>query len=547
MGVVANLRKNSVKSLPNKSRKVSLRLNRASRLREILRVLRKNEIIQGITPEKLRKILEELGPTFIKLGQIMSMRPDLLPPQYCNELTGLRKDVQPMNFSEIEQVIKSEYGVFYKELFKSIDPNPLGSASIAQVHKAIVKDGRKVVIKVQRLYIRTIMAEDIAIIRKALGLLKMIGGAGEALDLKTIIEEMWIAAQQEMDFLIEASHLEEFARLNSGIDYIACPTVEANLTTPRVLVMEYIEGIQIDDLRALRNLGYDNAAIGRKLAANYAKQVLDDAFFHADPHPGNIRIRDGKIVWLDLGMMGRLSHRDQQLIKAVVKAIIKNDAFELKNAILIIGSAKGKINHTALHNDIDEMLNRYGPMDLAGIHLGNLFSELAAVANRHSLSMPKGYVMLGRGILTIEGVLAFCSPQLNFVQILADHMSGMMFRDFDAAKECRQTVNRLLSALSKSVDIPASLADLLKMTIKGQTKINLEVTEATEPLNAVNKMVSKLIIGIIDAALLISSSLICTTDMTPQLFEIPLLGVLGYLSALVIGIGLLFGIVKAKK
>jgi ubiquinone biosynthesis protein len=520
---------------------------KTSRLIEIILVLRKNDIIHGITPVKLKKILEELGPTFIKIGQIMSMRSDILPQQYCDELINLRTNVTPMDFSEIERVIASEYGVSYKKLFGSIDANPLGSASIAQVHRAVLKDGQKVVIKVQRLHIREIMAKDIAMIRKAISLMKIINRTGEAIDFKTIVEEMWIVAQQEMDFLIEASHLEEFARLNSDIKYIVCPKVEKSLTTSRVLVMEYVEGVQIDDLKTLRELGYDSNEIGRKLAENYAKQVLDDAFFHADPHPGNIRIRDGKIVWLDLGMMGRLNHRDQQLIKSTVKAIIKNDTFELKNAILTIGVVKGKINHTALYTDIDEMLGRYRQIDLASIHLGNFFSELAAIANRHSLSMPKGFSMLGRGILTIEGVLAFCSPQLNFVQIIADHMFGSMIKDFDTSKEFKQTMERLLNTLNKSVDIPSGIADVLKMTAKGQTKINLELIEAAEPLHAVNKMVDKLVIGIIDAALLISSSLICTINITPKIFEIPLLGVLGYFSAVVLGVWLLYGIIRMKK
>lgn len=521
--------------------------NKASRIKEILGVLRKNDIIHGLTPEKLRRILEELGPTFIKLGQIMSMRSDILPQKYCDELISLRKNVPPMDFSEIERVIESEYGVSSKAIFECIDLNPLGSASIAQVHNAVLKDGRKVVVKVQRERIKKIMAEDFVIIRKAIGLLKIIRNPGDAVNLKTIIEEMWIVAQQEMDFLIEASHLEEFARLNSEINYVACPMVEKSLTTSRVLVMEYVGGIPVDDLNALREMGYDNNEIGRKLAENYAKQVLDDAFFHADPHPGNILIRDGKIVWLDLGMMGRLNPQDQQLIQSAVNAVIKNDTFELKNVILSLGFIKGKINHPALYTDIDELLIRYRQMDLASFHLGDLFSELTAIAARYDISMPKRFTILGRGILTIEGVLAVCSPQLNFVQLLADHMMAMKIKDFDVSKDFIQTVNRLVNALDKSVDIPSDMADLLKMTVKGQTKINLGITEAAEPLQAVNKMVDKLVIGIIDAALLICSSLICTTNMTPKILNIPVFGALGYAAALVLGIWLLYKIMKAKK
>jgi len=521
-----------------------LEVKKASRLREIIHVLKKNDIIHGTTPEKLRKILEDLGPTFVKLGQVMSMRPDILPRRYCDELVKLRANVKPMDFREVEQVLADEFGSLYQDIFVMIEPEPLGAASIAQAHIAVLKDGRKVVLKVQRLNVKQIMAEDIAIIRKALAFMKVIRLTGEVIDFRTIVEEMWVVALQEMDFLIEAANIEEFARLNSDLAYIACPKVEKSLTTSRILVMEYVDGVPIDDLAALRDRGYDIDEIGRKLAENYAKQVLDDAFFHADPHPGNIRIRDGKIVWLDLGMMGRLSKRDQRLFKSAVTAIVNNDTLELKNAILTMGVVKGKINHTALYTDVDDFLTRYRQLDLASINLGHLFTDLTDLAARNLIAMPAGVSMLGRGILTIQGVLAVCGPQLNFLQIVADHLAGKMKADFDFTAEFWKVFHRLGNTLQKSIDIPAQMADVLKMTAKGQTKINLEIVGADEPLAEINKMINKLIIGLIDAALLISSSIICATEMNPQILGIPVLGALGYFTALVLGVWLLYGIIK---
>jgi ubiquinone biosynthesis protein len=518
-------------------------VKKASRLKEIIAVLKANDIIHGTTPEKFRKILEELGPTFIKLGQMMSLRPDILPQRYCDELRNLRANVRPMDFREVERVLAEAYGSAYREFFREIDPIPLGSASIAQVHQAVLQNGCKVVLKVQRLEIREIMAEDIAIIRKAIGLMKMLGGTGEALDFKTIIDEMWAVAQQELDFLTEAAHFEEFARLNSQVKYIACPQVQKDLTTTNILVMEHIDGVPIDDLEALREMGYDLNEIGGKLAENYAKQVLDDAFFHADPHPGNIRIRDGKIVWLDLGMMGRLSNRDRQLLKSAVNAIVKNDTYELKNVLLTLGTVKGKINHTGLYTDIDDMLTKYRQLDLSGIDLGMFFKELSAIANRYNIAVPKGVAMLGRGVVTLEGVLVSICPELNFVQIMADHMFRMMLEDFNATRELKQVVNRLVNSLNKSIDIPAQLTEVLRIAAKGQAKLNLEVIGADEPLGAINKMVNKLVIGLIDAAFLIGSSIICVTGMEPKILGIPILGVLGYFAATVLGMWLLYGII----
>ncbi|MGB4659587.1 MAG: AarF/ABC1/UbiB kinase family protein, partial [Mobilitalea sp.] len=300
----------------------------SNRVLQIVEVLKSNNLLHGMTPQKLRSILEELGPTFVKLGQIMSMRSDLIPNEYCEELAYLRSEVSPMSYNQVKKIIQDEYGIkSYREIFNSIDENPLGSASIAQVHHAVLKNGTSVVIKVQRPGIRQKMYNDVEILKKAVMLLKLKPDLGNPLDYKTILEELWLTAQQEMDFLIEASHLEEFRRTNSEIVYIDCPRVEKALTTLHILVMEYIDGIPISNTQELLDLGYDLNEIAVKLAESYSKQILDDGFFHADPHPGNICVKDGKIIWLDLGMMGRLSAREKELLTAAVKAIQSEDVY----------------------------------------------------------------------------------------------------------------------------------------------------------------------------------------------------------------------------
>ena len=341
-----------------------------SRLSEMLAVLRKNDITHGITPQKLRTILEELGPTFIKLGQILSMRPDLIHRAYCDELTQLRSQVTPLAYGEVRKLIREEYGVAHiHEIFLSFDHEPLGSASIAQVHHAVLKSGKEVVVKIQRPGVKETMGRDVAILRKAITLVKFAPDLGDPLDFKIMLEEMWVAAQQEMDFLIEAAHLEEYAKLNRDVVYVTCPKVEKHLTTSRILVMEYIEGIPIDHREELLSLGYDLREIAEKMAENYVKQVLDDGFFHADPHPGNLCVQDGKIVWMDWGMVGRLTQRDQELFLTAVKAIVDGDVYELKSVLLSMGVLHQKINHAALYNDIDLMMTKYACTDFASLNL----------------------------------------------------------------------------------------------------------------------------------------------------------------------------------
>lgn len=510
----------------------------------MLDVLKRYDIAHGLSPEKLRRIMEELGSTFVKLGQILSMRSDLIPSAYCEELTRLRSQVTPMPFSQVKQVIRQEYGVkSIHEVFLSFESRAIGSASIAQVHRAVLRNGNSVVVKVQRPGIKEVMGRDVAILRKAISLVKFAPELGDPLDFKIMLEEMWVVAQQEMDFLIESSHLEEFAKLNSEIQYVGSPKVEKHLTTSRILVMEYIEGIPIDHSNELLEQGYDLQEIASKLAANYTKQILDDGFFHADPHPGNLLVRDGKIIWLDLGMMGKISQRDKKMFSTAVQAIVENDAYELKSVVLAMGVLRQKVNHTTLYHDIDQLMTKYATADFSSIHLGKLIVELNDLTNRHHIGLPEGVSMLGRGLLTIEGVLANLDPEINFMEIVAAHLAE---KELDLKKELKETSIAAWHTFRKTMDIPAHLSDILKMTVKGQTKINLEITGSEEPLAKIDAMVNKIILAIICAGLLIGSSLVCTTDMSGKLFGIPALGAAGFLIALILGGIIVYDVLRKK-
>lgn len=505
-----------------------------NRLKEILQVLARHDIVKGMTPEKLRNIVEDLGPTFVKLGQIMSMRQDMLPAAYCRELSKLRTEVSPMPFDEVRQVIEEEYDTRLERVFASFDRQPLGAASIAQAHAAVLRDGSPVVVKVQRQGIRDVMARDIQLLRKAARILKAASSAGNALDFGVILNEMWAVAQQEMDFLIEARNAGEFYKLNQDVAYVTCPQIHSQVTTSRVLVMEYIEGFDLDRPDILTDNGYDLEEIGLKLADNYVKQIIDDGFFHADPHPGNLRIREGQIVFLDLGMMGRLSQRDKNLFRQAVRAIAEHNVNALKDVLLTLGVHNGRINHTRLYGDIEDLLTRYGSMGLADMDLGRMLEEFLGLANSHGISMPEGVTMLTRGMLTIQGVLASLAPELNLVQIMANRMLGEAARDFDLLAELKDGGKTLAASGRKAVALPAQLSDLLGMTIKGQTKVNLELTGSDEPLAQVDRMVNKLVLALLSAALLVGSSLICTTDMKPKLLGIPMLGAFGFFIALIL-------------
>ena len=520
-----------------------------ARFRQILSVLRRHDAARNFSPEKLRSILEDLGPTFIKLGQIMSMRTDMLPPQYCAELTRLRADVTPMPFSDVRAVVESSCGAPLEKLFESFDENPIGSASIAQAHRAQLRDKSAVVVKVQRIGIYDTMARDIALFRRASRLMKLAGGAGDVIDIENVLAELWNAAKEEMDFLVEARNAKEFGERNRSVAFVSCPRIDMDLSTEKVLVMEYIDGYAVNDRKGLEEGGYDLGEIGAKLADNYIKQVIDDGFFHADPHPGNIKVRDGKIVWIDLGMMGRISPHDQKLLGRAIAAVAKHDVGTVMDVVMTMGVFKGRgqVNQARLYADIDRFLSRYGSMELGSMNLGMALEDFLHVARDHQIMMPRGLFMLGRGITTLEGVLSDISPDVNMVEIAAGRISGGILGDFDFKKSTAGAARKTLESGKRTFDIPILLSDIMKMGIRGQAKLNVEIQSSEEVNRTANRITDKLITGILIAAFLVGSSIICTTDMRPTMMGIPALGVLGYAAAIVLGLRLFYSMLKNRR
>ena len=510
------------------------KIDNRARLREITAVLRKHHISRGVTPEKLRAILEELGPTYVKLGQIMSLHSDVLPQRYCDELMKLTSEVTPMPFSEVEEVINRSYREDWRNIFASIEHTTLGSASIAQVHKARLLDGRDVIVKVERKGIYDTMARDIGLLKRAVGILPPIGGLKNVVDLEMVLDELWSTAQEEMDFLKEAANMEEFARNNQGINYIRCPKLYHEYTTSRVLVMEYIGGCPVDDKNKLLAEGYDLGEIGRKLVNNYIKQVMEDGFFHADPHPGNVKVMDGKIVWIDMGMMGRLTYRDRNLMAAAVRAIAVGDIAMLESTILELGDVQGKIDSGKLYGELRDLMDRYGNASMGSIDAVEFFKDVMEIMKGNDIRLPHGMTMLVRGLTQMQGVLLNISPDINMAEIAAGRLREEMLQNFDWKKEAGKTGRRIYKAAGRTLDIPPLVKIALEEYLKGQARINMELDSTRKFSQLMRRLVRNLVMGLWVMALLISSSIICTTDMQPRLLGIPALGFFGYSLAFVI-------------
>lgn len=500
----------------------------SSRFKEIREVLMRNHITRGISPEKLRTILEELGPTYVKLGQIMSLHSDILPKRYCDALMDLTTDVTPMPFEEVKEVLEKSWMCDIKDILSSIEEKPLGSASIAQVHKAVLLNGEEVVIKVQRKGIYDIMARDIGLLHRLVSLMPKIGDLRNMVDLDMVLDEMWTVAQQEMDFLKEAANITEFAHNNKDVAYIGVPQLYKEYTTDRVLVMEYIDGISITDINKLEEMGYDCHEIGQKLVNNFIKQVMDDGFFHADPHPGNLCVRDGKIIWLDMGMMGRLTEQQRRIMMRGVESIALRDVSMLESAVMDLCDEFGPVDRALLYENLRDFLNKYGSLSMGSINIPESMQDLMDIMKSNSLALPHGVTMLARGLAHIEGDLVAIAPDINMFDIAASRVGETYLEDVDIKAELKTNLKRLYRSASKGIELPGLATDALKEYLKGESRTNLRLQISGPFAELVYTSVRNLVIGMCITGLLIGSAIICTTDMKPQVFGIPFLGFIGF-------------------
>ncbi len=480
-------------------------LSGKDRLLEIVSIIKKYDLLKNATPKNLRLAIEEAGPTFIKLGQILASRDDVIPKEYCDELSHLRNQVKPMSYEKVLEILDREYKGKTNEIFKSIEEVPIGSASIAEVHKAVLNDGSEVVIKIQRENIYDLMAMDVRLLKKIIDLLKIDKIFDSVFNFNDIIDEMFETAKEEMNFLIEASHTEEFYEKNKNILYIRSPKVYREYTTSKSLVMEYMDGIRINDFITLDEHGYDRDEIGKKLAANYIKQALDDGYFHADPHTENLKIKDGKIIYLDFGMMGRLSKRDRELLSKCILAILKDDVTEVSHILLAFGKTRGQVDHMILKNDIKRVLDKNKSQDIADIDIKDFMNDFLAMLSNNHISLPKDVTMLIRGIIVLEGVLRSVSPNINLMQILSTHIKPDNIFDEEKAKRFLQKASQSGTDL---VYLPNEMLSFLKGVNSGELRFNIELNDSKHQMRNLEQLVHLCMVTILDVAYILGTSLI---------------------------------------
>ena len=519
------------------------------RLPEILAVFGKhNFYANGLTPLELRTTLEDMGPTYVKIGQIMSSRVDMLPEAYCKELGQLRSNVKPLDPALARQVIEEETGKKIEEIYSEFRDEPLGSASIGQVHYAVLKDGTQVVTKVQRPKIADMMREDLVLLRKLASLLSAVSDSDEegSVDLQEVIDELAAVTEEELDFRVEAENTKFFKENCLEEDSkILCPTIIDELTTERIMTMTYVDGYSVNKKDKLIEDGVDLDELGRILVDSYMHQVFDVGTFHADPHQGNIMVSHGTPYWIDFGMMGHISEENINMIQNIVLSLISGDLEELTDGVMALGTTSPKTNRMHLSDDLDMLMKKYMSVTTLGeIDMSTLLGELTDLSSANSVKLPGEYTMLARGIATLEGVVEELCPDLDVFTFVTDKMKERMKNSFDLKEAILSAGKDSIAATKKVSKVPLLLSDALNSLVKGRLKVNMEMTGYDELVDKFGNMFKNgalilaacfLFLG--SCILTLGACLLKSSDMvSSNLILIPLISIFGLLFSIALAI-----------
>ncbi|WP_211134930.1 ABC1 kinase family protein [Clostridium paraputrificum] len=495
------------------------------------------------SPINLRMALEELGPTFIKIGQILSTRPDLLPEEYINELIKLQDSAPEESFENIKSVFEESINKKIYDCFLYFSKKPTASASIAQVHEAILNDGRAVIVKIQRPNIYNTMKTDIDIIKKIIKLSK--GRIDiDIVDPLAVIEELESTTEKELDFIDESKSIVKFRENNENISPIYAPDVISSLCSEKVLTLEYINGFKINDMKMIEKKGYSNKDIAKKLALSYCKQIFDDGFFHGDPHPGNLLISNGRICFIDFGITGELDEGLKNWLNKAMIAVATGDKNKIVDFILAIGIKRGKVNKGNLYEDVSYLFTTYLNTSLKNIKIAVLLEEMFSIVKNNNIQFPKELAILFRGLVILEGVIAEVDPQLDIISVITSFVKGknkmLLIKDINE----EELVLSAYSFFRDASRIPSKAVEALSSISDGRAKINFNITDLENSVDHISNMVNRLVGALLVSSLIIASSLIISNNVGPIYKGISLMGIAGYIISAIFAIFLLIAVVR---
>ena len=500
-----------IQALGSARNKTKDSIDYSARGKEIMGILKKYDYSDGLTPEMTVELLQDLGPTFVKLGQIASTHTDMLPVEYCDALAKLRSSVAPMDAATVHAQIEKHLGRPANEIFQSFDDTPLGAASIGQVHKATLEDGTVVAVKVRRPGVVDTVAQDFALIEKVLETADMFSANKEdTMDLMTMVKELEQTSKVELDFTNEQRNLVRFWQNNVDRENVTSPKCYEDYTNEAILTEDFVSGPEVGDTAYVESLSDEERdRLGNLLADNYVEQILTDGFYHADPHAGNVLLVGDGIEWIDFGMMGYVSSKQRQILLDLVTALVKRDNYGLKRCVLQIAHPRGPIDHGALLDMCEQMTSQFADSDLESFDTGDLLDTMTKNLEDEGYDIDPFLTNLGRGLLTIEGTIKALSPRVNIMECMTRHIE-LGFDPASLERMVEAFVMKGVQGIDDLAGLPTKATETLDMLQKSQLKLGGDFGLTPKTVRTVSFLVRNAIMAMLATALFIGACLLCS-------------------------------------
>jgi ubiquinone biosynthesis protein len=517
--------------------------------RKIVSLGRAPKEIERLTqPVRLRLAMEELGPTFIKLGQLLSTRPDIIPRDYIEEFRKLQDRVPSIPLAEIRQQIESALGAPVETFFMEFSAIPIAAASIAQVHQGRLQSGEEVVVKVRRPGVKELIETDLDILQGLAYLVEHHLPNGNLYDPCGVVKEFRRTIFREMNFTREGHTIDRFATNFSGDATVHVPRVHWACTVESVLTMERIKGIKISHFELLTSAGYDLKLIARRGADTFLRQVLIHGLFHGDPHPGNIFILQGNVICLlDYGMVGRLDEELKFQLVDLLVAVLQRDVDRLISYLLYSGELIDEINIKHLRRDLSEFIDDYYEIPLQDINAGKMLIEFIEILTEYRIKFPSDFMLLAKALITMEGLGRQLDPDFNMISHLRPFMEKLVRDRLSPGSMSREFYKVAQGYASLAKNLPHDLKEFINRINHNKFKIDLEHRGLERLITDLDKSSNRISFSMLIAALIVGSSLIMQTEKGPLILGFPLLGFLGYSIAGILGLGLAIAILRSGR
>lgn len=501
-------------------------------------------------PVHLRETLEELGPTFVKLGQLLSTRPDVVPEPYITELAKLQDTAPTVPVSQIRNVIESEFGASVSELYASFDDAPLAAASLAQVHRAMLSDGTSVIVKVQRPDIREQIETDIEIIYERARFLERHWESARTYGLTEIVDEFAVTIREELDFTREARNTDRLRDVVSSGKWVRVPSIHWELTTSQVLTMEEMRGTKITDVACEAPPGTSCRELADRLASSFMEQVFVDGFFHADPHPGNVLVSSkGEILLVDCGQVGRLDPENKAAAIRMLMAFEQENSRALADEILDFGIAQTDVDVRRLTRGLEKLLRYYYSLPARSVNMGRLLSGVLAVSAENKIRLPVVFAVLGKVFAGIDGICRRLDPDFNFTEVARRYVGKAVRTELRSENTLTELYSSVISLRNLLIAMPEQIERLMRRAVEGTFRLEFKHLGLEDVGEAFRSSSNRISIALIVAGTIVGSSIIAATGRAGEdhFFGIPTLGVLGYLVAMVFGIWLAVSIIRSGR